>query len=225
MNGRREVSYAGRGVDVRPGLVYLGLAALTAVVGFGAAVPWRLTVAAAAALLLVGLVHVGRTRRDSSRRRRAANALLRTGVKVHPQSDLLVRRAAELTSHRNRRILARSLNGVVREIERPPLVTAAPLNRRGLRPHLELVRELAERLAELERPVTPQGMVLVEELLTDGYASPLYLGGAEEEVPVAIKRCLQALDSERRPRDESPADTWTPPHRGDEPQVRSGGSR
>ena len=93
-------------------------------------------------------------------------------------------------------MLARSLNGILCELERPSLVSAVPLNRRGLRPHLPLIRSLAARLAQLERPVSAQGIVLVEELLTDGYASPLYLGGCAEDMPPVINRCLATLDDD-----------------------------
>jgi hypothetical protein len=116
---------------------------------------------------------------------------------VHPQSALLVWRAAELTSDRNRTILARSLTGIVQELEHPALISAVPLNRAALRPHVPLLRSLAARLNELERPVAPRGMVLVEELLTDGLTSPLYSGGRGMDVAAALVRCLDALDGGR----------------------------
>jgi hypothetical protein len=131
-----------------------------------------------------------------AQRRRTADRLLRTGVKVHPQSELLTWRAAELTSARNRSMLARSLRGLVREVERPSFMTAVPLNRRGLRPHLPLVRSLIARISDVDRAVAPRGMVLVEELLTNGFESPLYVGGRAEDVSKSIGRCLAALDGD-----------------------------
>src|SRR5262249_45040341 len=95
---------------------------------------------------------------DRSRLRRQADLLLQTGVRVHPQSRLLVWRAAELTGRRNRKALARSLRWIVLELERPALVTPAPVNRRAVRPHLELLRALVDRVAFLERPGAGQGM-------------------------------------------------------------------
>lgn len=136
---------------------------------------------------------------DRSRLRRQADLLLQTGVRVHPQSRLLVWRAAELTGRRNRRSLARSLHGIVRELERPSLISAVPLNRRGVRPHLELVRALADRVGALERPVAAQGMILVEQLMTDGPASPLYLGGRSGDLPASVGACFDALDRDARP--------------------------
>ena len=179
-------------------LAYAALAGAATVVGFGIGLPWRLTAVAAAACLLVGLGQVARIALALARRRRTADRLLRTGVRVHPQSELLMWRAAELTSDRNRKLLAGSLGRVVREVDRPSLMTAVPLNRRGLRPHLPLVRSLIDRLASVKRPVSARGMVLVEELLTDGFVSPLYVGGRTEDVPGTIERCLAVLDAESR---------------------------
>lgn len=141
-----------------------------------------------------GLLRLGRGWLRLGRRRRVADGLLRAGVAIHPASELLVRRAAELTGDRNRRMLSRSLVGIVRECERPPLVSAVPLDRRNVRPHVALVAALADRVGDLERPVSARGMVLVEDLLTDGYASPLYIGGADGDVVAALERCLEALD-------------------------------
>ena len=190
MKGRRVLPLSA----ARRGVAYLVLAALVTAGGFAGGLAWRLTVALGAGLAAVGFSQFGRARLELVRRRRAADALLRTGVKIHPHSELLSWRAAQLTSPRNRRTLARSLNRIVGELERPSLVSPVPLNRRSLKPHVSLIRLLAERLAQFERPVTAQGMVLVEELLTDGYTSPLYLGGEAEDPAIAVNRCLAALD-------------------------------
>ena len=170
-------------------LVALALAAAGAVPGADA------FVVAVGCLLLAALRGLLASR-DRWALRRTADARLRTGVKVHPESALLVWRAAELTCDRNRRTLSGSLKGIARELQRPSLVSAVPLNRRAVRPHLELVLALASRLAQLDRPVAPKGMVLVEELLTDGFTSPLYVGGRDADVPAALERCLSALDGE-----------------------------
>jgi hypothetical protein len=128
-------------------------------------------------------------------RRREADTLLRTGVRVHPQSALLIWRAAQLTAPSNRRVLARSLQRVVRDLERRrPAVSPVPLNRAAVAPHAGLVHLLAARLADLPTQVAPRGMVLVEDLITDGLASPLYIGGRESEVRPVLEACLDALD-------------------------------
>ena len=206
-------------------LAYAALGGAAIVVGFGAGSSWRLTLVAAAACVLVALGQVARMGVALARRRRAADRLLRTGVRVHPQSELLTWRAAELTSDRNRRMLARSLGGIVREVEHPALVAAVPLNRRGLRPNLPLVRSLIDRLASVERPVTAHGMLLVQELLTDGFSSPLYLGGHRGDVSGTIERCLSALDGKSSPERSVAQPGWgdftSRPGRGT--RVHSGG--
>ena len=202
MEGRRVLPGASPPSAVQRGFAYLVVAVLVTAAGFAGGLAWGLTVAVGAGLSAVGLSQFGRARLELVRRRRAADALLRTGVKIHPHSELLSRRAAQLTSPRNRRALARSLNRIVGELERPSLVSAVPLNRRGLRRHLPLIRLLAARLGQLERPVTAQGMLLVEELLTDGYTSPLYLGGSSrgpadrrQPLPVGTRRVTAASPS------------------------------
>jgi hypothetical protein len=184
-------------------LTYSALAGAAAVVGVAAGVPWRLTLIVSVACIVVGLGQTGLVLLGLARRRRAADRLLHTGVNVHPESELLTWRAAELTADRNRKVLAGSLRRMVREVERPAIVTAVPVNRRGLRPKLALVRSLIDRVADVERPVAAQGMVLVEELLTDGFESPLYVGGRVTDVSASIERCLAALDSRRDAPDPS----------------------
>jgi hypothetical protein len=156
---------------------------------------WWLWVAAAAGVcVLAAFAEFGRARLGLARRRRTADALLRTGIKVHPESELLTWRAAELTSDRNRTQLSRSLRGIVQELDRPAALSPVPLDRRRVRPHAGLVLALADHLGAFDRPVTAQGMVFVQELLADGYASPLFLGGPPTDVAVALRRCLAALD-------------------------------
>jgi hypothetical protein len=132
--------------------------------------------------------------RERARFRHQADSLLQTGVRVHPQSRLLVWRAAELTANRNRRAIARSLRGIVCEAGRPSPFSAVPLNRRGVRPHLGLLRVLADRVGSLERPVAARGMVLVEQLLTDGLSSPLYRSARSGDLPSTVGECLEALE-------------------------------
>jgi hypothetical protein len=88
-------------------------------------------------------------------------------------------RGIEATSARKRLQLARSVDGVVRELHGPVrLPGASPLNRIGLRPHEQELSALAERLADLDRPVTVSGVRAVHALVTDG-GSPLYDRAAE----------------------------------------------
>jgi hypothetical protein len=84
-----------------------------------------------------------------------------------------------LTSARKRLQLARSLDGVVRELRGPVrLPGASPLNRSGMRANVQEVSAVAERLAYLDRPVTVSGVRAVHALVTDG-GSPFYDRAAE----------------------------------------------
>jgi len=161
-----------------------------------AVVPPSVGLVAAAGCLALAAFRAALATWDRALLRRKADGLLRTGVNVHPQSALLVWRAAELTSARNRRVLANTLASLARELRRPSRVSPVPLDRRAVRPHHALLVALAARVAQLDRPVAPRGMVLVEELITDGLTSPLYIGGRAADVPAALERCLSALDPE-----------------------------
>jgi hypothetical protein len=173
---------------------HFGLAVLAIAVSSALRLPWRAGVSIAVASAVLGIVQIARGRLELGRQRRAADSLLRTGARVHPASELLLWRAAELTSDRNRKVLSGSLSRIVCEVTRPSLNSAVPLDRRGVWPHIELLTMLARRLAALERPVAAQGMVLVEDLLTDGFSSPLYIGGHSGDLPAVVERCLHALD-------------------------------
>jgi hypothetical protein len=108
---------------------------------------------------------------------------------------LLTWRAAELTTPRNRKRLAHALDHLIDEVaDEPSWVPVTPVNRQGLRPHLALVASLAMRLARLERPVSARGILLVNDLLTDVFASPLFGRKRERQVREALESSLAALD-------------------------------
>lgn len=134
--------------------------------------------------------------RERAALRRLADEQLVWGM-LPSSSPFLAWRASELVSRRNRRVLARSLRGIVGELEGRLVPGTSPLNRRGVRPHLELVRLLAERVGELDEPVAPRGVVLVEQLLCDGYG-PLYVRAKANGLPAALERCLSALELPRK---------------------------
>ena len=93
-----------------------------------------------------------------------------------------------------RRQLARSLDGVVRELRGPVrLPGASPLNRIGLRPYESQLAALAARMGDLDRPVSARGLRLVNELVCNG-ASPLYDRSRTDFVPETVDRILAALD-------------------------------
>lgn len=134
--------------------------------------------------------------RKRARERQRADELLLHGSEPDG-STLLSTRAAELTSTRNRRALARSLERTARELEGRVLSSAVPLNRAGARPHVDLVRALAVRLRAAE-PVSVRGVLLVQELLSDGYGSPLYNRERAADLRPALEECLSALEPEER---------------------------
>jgi hypothetical protein len=187
----------------RPGRAFVPLAALALVplaAWAGGLVRWTTALVVAAACVLLGVVRGWRALRDRQHLRRLADDLIRNGAKVHSESALLTWRSAELTSDRNRKILASSIRKIVRELEGRALPSAVPLNRFGARPHIVLIRRLAERLEDLDRDASPRGVLLVEDLLTDGNRSPLYVKQSSGELRPALERCLAALELQDEPR-------------------------
>jgi hypothetical protein len=101
-------------------------------------------------------------------------------------------RADELTSDRHRLALARAVARTERDLSPALLPGASPLNRVAARPHVDLFRRLAGRLAALD-PVTPQAVLQVEELLTSS-DSPLYARQRAHELRRSLLASLRALD-------------------------------
>jgi hypothetical protein len=126
-------------------------------------------------------------------RRRLADRELRLRTRPYLQPALVAWRSAELISDRHRTALARAVARTERDLSPARLPGASPLNRVAARPHVDLFRRLAERLAALDRPVTPQAVLQVEELLTSG-DSPLYARERANELRASLLDCLDALD-------------------------------
>ena len=74
-------------------------------------------------------------------------------------------RVDELTTPRERKLCARSLHGVLGELDGSKLPGAAPLRTGPLRPHQALLEAIEARLLD-DAPVTALGMLAVNELLT-----------------------------------------------------------
>jgi hypothetical protein len=74
-------------------------------------------------------------------------------------------RVAELTSMRERKLCARSLHGVLCEVNGSKLPGAAPLRTSSLRPHVALLEAIEARLLD-GTPVAAVGVLAVNELLT-----------------------------------------------------------
>jgi hypothetical protein len=97
--------------------------------------------------------------------RRLADGELRLGRRPYLWPALVSWRSAELISDRHRIGLARAVARTERDLSPATLPGASPLNRVAARPHLDLFRRLAERLAALDCPVAPRAVLRVEELL------------------------------------------------------------
>jgi hypothetical protein len=165
------------------------VAALAAGWGLELAVPDRAVLPIA--LVLIGLIKTGRRWNERRRRRAVADTWLRGGG-LPSQFQC---RADELTSRGERRLLASSLFGVVRELGSPPgFRSTAPLNRRALRPHANELVALAERLDDLERPVAPAGILEVQTLLTNP-GIPLHLYAPESDLPGTLTAILLKLEA------------------------------
>jgi hypothetical protein len=126
--------------------------------------------------------------------RRRADRELRREPRSLLLSRIAQRRAGELTSDRHRLALARAAARTERDLSPAFLPGASPLNRVAARPHAELFRRLADRLAALDQSVKPQTILQVEELLTSP-ESPLYARERARELPATLLACLDALDA------------------------------
>jgi hypothetical protein len=129
------------------------------------------------------------------RRRREADALLRVSGGGWESHSAVAWRVAELTSPRERRLLAKTLRSIVRQAEDTrPGFSASVLARRRLRSRIPKLSRLADCLADLSQPVTGAGVVLVHDLLHDG-GGPLYLGGDEAGLDPSLDRIRKTLEA------------------------------
>lgn len=131
-------------------------------------------------------------RRELERARRSADAELLHVPAVPPR---LAWRAAELTAGAHRLELADELHRVVHAADARYLPTAAPIARLEVRAETGTLLALAARLADLGRPVSPQGVLVVERLLDDS-SGPLYRGERRtDELATALAEAKRALEA------------------------------
>jgi hypothetical protein len=124
-------------------------------------------------------------------RRATLDRLLAAGVDPSWTPELELR-AAQVTSRRKRRPLARSLDTAVSDAHRPPRWSCkAPLNRPAVRAAAPALRALAADLAADVRPGA-QGVELAKQLVTDS-SSPLYGPGDEEGLREMAQIARRAL--------------------------------
>src|SRR4051794_28335386 len=108
-------------------------------------------------------------------------------------SPRLAWRTAELVADDNRAELGRSLTDVVHAADERLLPSATPLDRNRIRGSRAQLLQLAARLYDVSRPVSPRGMLLVERLLVDG-SSPLYGRSSANGIRAVVADALAALD-------------------------------
>jgi len=148
----------------------------------------------AAIFLAVGALQWSLAHFELNGIRRRADLELQREPRPSLLSSVAQWRAHELTSDRHRLGLARALARTERDLSPAFLPGASPLNRVAARPQVELFGRLAERLATLDRPVTPRAVLQVEELLTSS-DSPLYAPERASELRPALLASIRALDS------------------------------
>jgi hypothetical protein len=173
-------------------VVYAGLAALVLATGlaFGASHQW--VVVATISLILAGARHAGRSALELARLRREADDWLSSIRRCSPSSRFAWR-AEELTSPRERRLLARSIRRIVAELQSQVAPGAVPMHLSGLRPYTSHLRALSNRLNDFARPVSPAGVVMLNRLLTQP-VGPLCERERADELPRAVASILAALE-------------------------------
>ena len=153
----------------------------------------RLGLVAAVSVAIAGAGHlVAEVRREVARRREADRLLVVLETDRVP--DKLRWRAAELTRPRERKALARALRNLLRSLELPPALFPTPVNRRALRRNRRAVEALADRLAAVDRPVRPRGILLLRHLLGGSPHSPLYDAEAAGELPAVLARVRSEIE-------------------------------
>ena len=143
--------------------------------------PARPLVAAPLSLALLGFLLAARRWEDRHRECAAADAWIARGY--DNRAARYGWRIDELTSQRERRLLGRSVRRVVPELAAGRRPGPAPINRFALRPFRSELITLADRLDDLERPVSAAGILGVHRLLTEP-GSVLYSRSQFEAQPV-----------------------------------------
>jgi hypothetical protein len=132
-----------------------------------------------------------RERRRAAAARRDADAELLASSLPSPR---LAWRTNELCSDEHRREVAESILDVLQASRARVMPSASPLNRGAARSEAELFLRIAAVLEDAGRPVRPRGILLVEQLLTDG-SGPLYARERERRLHGALEEALHALEA------------------------------
>jgi hypothetical protein len=102
-------------------------------------------------------------------------------------------RAEELVATKSRLDLAHSLRTLVRDASPRYLRSSSPVNRLAVRTESQTLIALADRLADVERPVAARGVVLLRRLLVDP-SGPLYDPELAHELPPFLECAREALE-------------------------------
>jgi hypothetical protein len=105
-------------------------------------------------------------------RRRVYEEIILSGFR-HVRPQAVARRCAELVSRTRRRRLAEALDRLV-DVAEHDLPAPVPINRMALRDCRTLAAEISSMLRADDVEIEPAGVVLLQRLITDGAASPLY---------------------------------------------------
>ena len=113
-----------------------------------------------------------------------------------PADSPVAWRVQELTSERERRRLSRSMRGVLKSLSGTWMPGASPVNRVALRPYATMLAAIADRLAEIEYPVSAAGVLGVRRMLADP-DGPLYARTGEPgncDVGGVLRAALRGLE-------------------------------
>ncbi len=138
--------------------------------------------------------HPPRVRIRTAARRGELTRALAHGADPSTSLELGLR-AAQLTSARNRRALARSLRRTLAEARRPPFGRAPVviIRRRAVVEAEDAIRSLIDRLSSV-KPVRAEGVAIVYRLLTNADASPLYNSAEPGMLARMVLVATSALD-------------------------------
>jgi hypothetical protein len=111
---------------------------------------------------------------------------------VDPDSSArLALRAAQLTGRRNRRRLAGGLEALLADAKTPGVLSSAVRPKANLIRSRAVLEALQRRLRSDER-LAPQGVAMLQRLLTD-MTSPLYAVGDSEELSSVLRLVAASL--------------------------------
>jgi hypothetical protein len=159
-----------------PAAVCSAAAGLVLGVGAAGGLAGRTLLVAPLSLASLGLVLAARGLEERRRARAAADSWIARGYEN--RASRYGWRIDELTSRRERTLLGRSVGRIVPELAAGRRPGPSPLNRPALRPFRPELLALADRLHDLERPVSAAGILGVHRLLTEPgsvlYSRPLF---------------------------------------------------